>query len=297
VIKPDFICTDKLLSRYSTLGIGGEADFFAKIESQARLLEALEFAKSEDLDTFIIGRGSNILFSDEGFRGLVLKIYMKRMHHFVPQDELSVEAGALVSAVVDLGMETGFTGFENFAGLPGTVGGAIYGNAGCFGSEFWERVRAAKFFDGKDFGEINLSEQPAPHSYRSSIFKEHPNWTIISASLKIEEADSKLVAKKVGEVVYQRSKKQPQVKSVGCIFENPVRDGKRVSAGKLIDETGLKGARIGNAEISPVHANFFVNLGGATANDFIELIKLARGRVFEKFKIVLKEEIIRVGVF
>ena len=295
--KPDFICTDKPLFRHSTLGIGGNADFFARIDNLDELIKAVEFSRDEDLPVFVIGRGSNILFADNGFRGLVLKMNLKKLCHFMPEGKFWVEAGALISTLVDSGAKIGFTGFENFAGLPGTVGGAIYGNAGCFGSEFWERVEAVKFFDGEDFQEFKPLNHPAPYSYRYSIFKDYSNWIMISARLKIEEADSRQVAKRVKEVVEQRAGKQPEAKNIGCIFKNPLRDGKMVSAGKLIDETGLKGFRVGNAWISHIHANFFENLGGAKASDFLELIKIVRGKIYSKFGVVLEEEIVKVGEF
>jgi len=297
--KPDFICANKPLFRHSTLGIGGDADFFALIDNLDKLAEAVEFSRDEGLDVFVIGRGSNVLFSDRGFRGLVLKIGARKMHHFMfmPGKEFWVEAGALVSTIVDLGTKVGFSGFENFAGLPGTVGGATYGNAGCFGSEFWERVEAVKFFDGGDFQEFRPSNHSIPYSYRHSVFKSHSNWIIVSARLRIEEADPKQVAKRVKEVTEQRAKRQPGVKNIGCIFKNPLRDGKMVSAGKLIDEAGLKGFRVGDALVSHVHANFFENLGGAKASDFLELIKIVRSKVYSKFGIMLEEEIVKVGEF
>jgi UDP-N-acetylmuramate dehydrogenase len=295
--KPDFICANKPLFRHSTLGIGGDADFFALIDNLDKLAEAVEFSRDEGLDVFVIGRGSNILFSDQGYRGLVLKIGVRKMHHFMPGKEFWVEAGALVSTIVDLGTKIGFSGFENFAGLPGTVGGAIHGNAGCFGSEFWKRVEAVKFFDGGDFQEFRPSNHPMPYSYRHSIFKDHPNWIIVSARLKIEETDPGQVAQRVKEVAEQRAKRQPGAKNIGCIFKNPLRDSKMVSAGKLIDEAGLKGSRVGNALVSHVHANFFENLGGAKAGDFLELIKIVRSKVYSKFGIMLEEEIVKVGEF
>ncbi len=296
--SPGFIREGEFLAKHSTLGIGGPSDFFARIKTEGELLEASEFARDEEFEVFVLGCGTNVLFSDKGFRGLVLKMGPRKMY-FLSNDtkELSVEAGALVSTIVGLEAEAGFSGFENFAGLPGTVGGAIYGNAGCFGTEVWEKIISVRYFAGENFSELKPEDFLFPFSYRSSLFKDHPSWVIISARLKIEEADPKQVAKRVKEVAGQRAERQPEAKNIGCIFKNPLRDGERVSAGELIDCVGLKGKRIGNAEISSIHANFFVNLGGAKASDFVELIKLAKGRVFEKFQIVLGEEIVTVGEF
>ncbi len=294
--SPGFVYEGELLAKHSTLGAGGPADFFARIRTEEQLFEAVEFARDEKLDVFILGHGSDILFSDHGFKGLALKICLRKMHFI--DNEFWVDAGAAVCNVAKLGEMVGFSGFEEFSGLPGTVGGAIFGNAGCFGAEFGQKVKAVKFFDGEYVLILKTESKTfSPFSYRHSVFKEHPGWIVFSACLAFGPDDFSNVARKNREILAQRRNSQPRVKSAGCIFKNPLRDGKRISAGKLIDSAGLKGKRIGNAEISPVHANFFVNLGGAKASDFIELIKLARGKVFEKFNIVLEEEIIKVGKF
>ena len=297
--SPGFIRERESLARHSTLGIGGPADFFARIKTEEQLLEASEFARDEGLvDIFVLGHGSNILFSDKGFRGLVLKMGPRKMY-FLSNGlkELSVEAGALVSTIIGLETKLGFSGFENFAGLPGTVGGAIYGNAGCFGAEFWERIISVRYFDSENFLELKPEDFLFPFSYRSSLFKDHPNWVIISARFKIEEADPRQVAKRIKEVAEQRAKRQPEAKNIGCIFKNPLRCGMRVSAGRLIDEAGLKEFRVGNARVSRIHANFFENLGGAKANDFLELIRIVRGEIYSKSGIMLEEEIVEVGEF
>ncbi len=294
--NPGFIREGESLAKHSTLGIGGPADFFARIKTQEQLLEASEFARDEGLDIFVLGHGSNILFSDKGFRSLALKICLRKMHFL--DGEFWVDAGAAVCNIAKLGEMVGFSGFEEFSGLPGTVGGAIFGNAGCFGAQFGQKVKAVKFFDGENISIFETESYFLPlFSYRHSVFKEHPTWIMISACLTIRPCDPSAVAGKNQEILARRQSGQPKAKNAGCIFKNPLRDGERVSAGKLIDEAGLKGKRIGNAEISSVHANFFVNLGGAKASDLAELIKLTKGKVLEKSGILLEEEIIRVGEF
>lgn len=294
--SPGFMREGESLAKHSTLGIGGPADFFARIRTEEQLFEAIEFTRDERLDFFVLGHGSNILFSDKGFRGLALKICLRKMHFL--DGEFWVDAGAAVCNIAKLGELVGFSGFEEFSGLPGTVGGAVFGNAGCFDAEFGQKVKVVKFFDGENIStlEAGLCILP-PFSYRHSVFKNHPEWIMISACLKFEHCNPSVVAGKNQEILAQRRSKQPKAKSAGCIFKNPLRDGERVSAGKLIDEAGLKGFQIGNAQISGVHANFFINLGGATATDFTELIKVAKSRVFDKSRILLEEEIIKVGEF
>ncbi|MBI2670047.1 MAG: UDP-N-acetylmuramate dehydrogenase [Candidatus Yanofskybacteria bacterium] len=307
---PDFVRRNIPLAGYSTLGVGGPADYFADIkrietdgsesedyhirEAKATFFvsvcEAHKFAKENGLDIFVLGRGSNVMFADSGFRGLVLHMGMSRVHF--QNDKLIAEAGALVSDLVTL-YENGCGGLECFAGLPGTVGGAIYGNAGCFGGQFWDIVEKIMFFDGEYFR--TLKKRPEMFGYRWSIFKDNPGWIIVEARLKFKLKDSGQVTKETKRIRNLRQSKQPKSPSVGCIFKNPAES--TLSAGLLIDLCGLKGKRIGSAMISHEHANFFVNLGGAKARDFIELIKIAKSHVLKKFGILLKEEIILVGDF
>jgi UDP-N-acetylmuramate dehydrogenase len=296
LIKPSFISTSEILSGHSTLKVGGRADFFATIKSRDDLSQAVSFAKDNSLDVFTLGHGSNVLFSDRGFPGMILKINLEKISSL--GNELEVEAGASVSTLVELGGKLGFAGFQNFAGLPGSVGGAICGNAGSFNAEFWDRVVCATFFDGENFFDLCPRDCKVPlYSYRSSVFKEHRDWIIVSARLSIGRKSCKLVREENLRIIKARAAKQPKGKSAGCIFKNPLLRGQKVSAGRLIDAVGLKGARIGGAEISDIHANFFLNGGNAVAGDFMELIKLARGKVFQEFGVLLEEEIVEVGEF
>ncbi|MBI2062892.1 MAG: UDP-N-acetylmuramate dehydrogenase [Candidatus Yanofskybacteria bacterium] len=309
---PDFIRQNVPLAGYSTLGVGGTADYFtdikriktynsrseetyiqeAKAEFFVNLCETHEFAKENGLDIFVLGRGSNIMFADSGFRGLVLRMGMSRVHFY--NDELWVEAGVLVSELVTL-YENGYMGLECFAGLPGTVGGAIFGNAGCYGGQFWDVVEEVMFFDGEYFKTIK--KDPVLFGYRQSIFKRNPNWIITGCRLKFEPKDRELVVKETKRIRKLRQTSQPKSPSVGCIFKNPDVDGEKVSAGLLIERAGLKGMCIGGAMISYEHANFFINLGGAIASDFLKLIKVAKSRVLEQSGILLEEEIIQIGEF
>lgn len=288
---PDFVKQDIPLARFSTLGVGGRADYFATVNSLRQLEMAHDFARKNHMDILAIGRGSNILFSDRGFHGLVMRMNMRQLHYSYESDELWADAGALVSKIVNFGEELGFSGFESFAGLPGTVGGAIYSNAGCYGKQFWDVVEKIKYFNGNNFQQILT--KPEFHFYRWSIFKDFPDWIIVSAKLKFEPSNSEVVTAETKRIRKLRYDNQPTQASVGCIFKNPANR----SAGQLIDLCGLKGLQVGQAMISREHANFFVNLGGAKASDFIELIKIAKGHVLEKFRMLLEEEIILVGEF
>lgn len=292
---PNFVIRDVLLNKLFTLGVGGLARYVAVVGSEEQLVEACEFARDERLDIFVLGRGSNVLFSDCGFSGLIIRPWLSAIKYDLEKDELWVGSGVRVNDIVYLAESLGFTGFECFAGLPGTVGGAVCGNAGCYGGQFWDMVEAVKFFNGENF-EV-LKKESHHYTYRCSVFKEFPERIIVSVQLKIMPKDNKLVSVETKRIRELRQKSQPKQKSAGCIFRNPLVRGERLSAGKLIDEAGLKGTRVGQAEISTVHGNFFINRGGARAGDFIELIQIAKGRVMEKFGVILQEEIIQVGEF
>lgn len=294
---PNFIRTNVSLASHSTLGVGGPANHFTEIthnmpfDFQMRVAEACEFARDNELDIFVFGRGSNVMFADSGFRGLVLHMALLQVHF--QHDQLWADAGVSVSRLVSL-YEKGSAGLECFAGLPGTVGGAIYGNAGCYGGQFWDVVEKIMFFDGEYFQTWKTT--PNMFGYRRSIFKNNPSWIIVQAQLKFEPKDGDQVSKETQRIRKLRKDCQPKERSVGCIFKNPVSES-LLGAGLLIDLCGLKGMRVGGAMISKEHGNFFVNLGGAKASDFIELIEIAKARVFEKFGVLLEEEIIRVGEF
>jgi UDP-N-acetylmuramate dehydrogenase len=297
--RPGFISANNPLLDYSTLGIGGPADFLAFIKSEEALLEACEFARSEKLKVYTIGAGSNILFADKGFRGLILRMDLARIN-LEDANFCWAEAGALVNTLVYLGGRLGFSGFENFAGLPGTVGGAICGNAGCYGAELGDKVELLRIFDGENIFEIrpnSLNEQP--FQYRWSFLKDHPDWIVIGVKFRIEKDNCREVGKRNKHFSDMRIKRQPEGKSAGCVFKNPKPNlyGKRVSVGLMVEQADLMGFKIGNVQISRKHGNFFINLGRATATDYLNLIEFVKDRIRRQYCIELEEEIIRVGEF
>lgn len=291
------IYTGVPLAPKTTLGVGGPAAYFCVPDGFQQLLEALAFAQKEKLQTLILGRGSNLLVSDNGFEGLVIQLskFDRILRRF--DGRLWADAGVSVAELVNFGEIKGYSGFEEFAGLPGTVGGAIYGNAGCHGKEFWQILETIRYFDGKGIVEIPAAKIQPPnqlYGYRWSIFKDN-SWIVISAALKFENKEVGEVKKLTDKFRQRRKSNEPKAKSAGCIFRNPFVDGQYVSAGELIDKCGLKGLRLGQAQVSEKHGNFFINLGGATALAFRDLIEVVKERVFKKTDRVLEEEIIKIG--
>lgn len=308
----------KRLGRYSYYKIGGLANYFAEVENLSDLREVLaqweEICHNSGLnkeEILILGEGSNLLFSDGVFPGLVIR---NRILNFEPDqsDGIKVGSGYLMR---NLALETakrGLSGLEWAGGLPGTIGGAVRGNAGAFGGEMKDSISAVLSFNLFSGELLRRNKEECQFGYRESIFKVSTQQEFIfDIRLQLTKADKELVLGKTRERINYRLNKHPMAyPSLGCMFKNvPLEkfseDQKKalskkvkndpflvIPAAVLIDQTGLKGKRIGGAEISEKHANFFVNLGGAKAEEVKELLSLAKEKVKRKYGISLEEEII-----
>jgi UDP-N-acetylmuramate dehydrogenase len=199
-----------------------------------------------------------------------------------------VEGGMKLKEIVKFCLKEGLTGLEWAAGIPGTIGGAVYGNISAFGSSMSDLVEKVKIFDVKKEKVKTLSKKDCQFSPKQSIFKKQKNLVILSCLLKLKKGKKREIEKRIKEFLDYRKKNHPlEFPSAGCVFQNP----KKISAAELIEKAGLKGKKIGDAKISPKHANFIVNLEKATAKDVLELINLIKNKVKKKFGIKLKEEI------
>lgn len=289
-----------LLSNYTTFKIGGPAKYFFIAKNQKDLIKAIKMAKKLNLPFFILGSGSNLLVSDEGFRGLIIKFQVSGFKF--QENNLYVGAGVLLNDVVKLTNEQSLTGLEWAAGLPGTVGGAICGNAG------WpsNKKNISAIIKSVEVLELNkkpkikkFNQKECCFGYRDSIFKHNKNLIILSAFLKLKKGKRDKIKKEIIEIIKTRRDKIPSEPSAGCIFQNPspaqispkFMAGKGFSAGDLIEKCSLKGKKIGKAQVSKKHANFIINLGGAKAKDVISLIKMIKQKVKNKFGVKLEEEI------
>lgn len=296
------------LAKYTTFKIGGPARYFWKAKSKEDLIKTIRVAKKFKLPFFILGAGSNVLFSDKGFNGLVVKCQMSNVK--CQQDKIYAEAGTRLDSLVRLAEKKSLTGLEWMAGIPGTVGGAVYGNAQAFSIKMSDLIENVEVLNTKNLEIENLSSKECLFSTKNSIFKKNKNLIIISAVLKLKKGDKEKIQKRTKEYLNHRKKSHPlKFPSAGSIFVNPeikIKDPKLlkkfpefkkfnkkgiIPAGYLIEKCGLKGKRIGNARISKKHANFIVNSGGAKASEVIKLIKLAKKEVKRKFGISLKEEV------
>lgn len=281
------ILRDHALAAYCTYQIGGTADYFLVAHSIGELLAGLEWAKANNLPSFVFGRGSNLLFDDAGFRGLIIRMEAKGIE--VRGEEVLAEAGALCAQVVKAAADASLSGLEAWNGLPGTVGGAVYGNAGCFGVETKDILVDAEIFTPENSVQTHTVDW-FEYRYRTSKLKR-AGGVVLSARFKLKAGNKDTIAEEMKAIAKARIQKQPPGLSTGSFFKNP---NPEQAAGWLLDQAGLKGFELGRMKISDQHANFFVNKGGASAEDVLALENYAKQKVFAQFGVKLEREIIFV---
>jgi UDP-N-acetylenolpyruvoylglucosamine reductase len=281
---------DESLARRTTLRVGGPADLYVEPVSEADLTTALQFARVHRVPVFFLGRGSNLLVRDGGIRGLVVSLGHAGLAGIaVDGDRLRVGAGASLKLVANAARDAGLSGMEFLEGIPGSVGGALRMNAGAMGGWIFDLVESLRYLDvNGEPHEIAGSEAGARYRGCPLLVKQ----AAVSAVLRGVPSERQAILEKMTESNRKRWSSQPRQPSAGCTFKNPRQD---MPAGRLIDELGLKGTRVGQAMVSDVHANFFVNLGQATATDVLRLIELVRLRVREARGIELDPEVEIVG--
>lgn len=303
------------LARHTVFKIGGPARFFVEAESAEDFIAALKAAFTNNISWLILGAGSNILASDKGFDGVVIRWSGGEVK--VNGSKMEIEAPVAMARAASESIKAGLAGFEWAVGIPGTVGGSVRGNAGCFGGEMKDVVESIKILDMSGGGIREMTAGEAAFAYRESIFKKRPELVVISATLNLKPGDANEGIKLLRQYTLRRSETQDiGSQSAGCIFKNVLwsrRDVNRekllnrfpelaefsgspgISTGFLIDRAGLKGRTAGGAKISERHGNFFLNTGGASAGDVITLIAMAKQYVERKFGILLEEEIQYIG--
>jgi UDP-N-acetylmuramate dehydrogenase len=278
------------LKNHTAFGIGGSARYFFEAKNKDDLLSVLKTAKRFNLPFFILGGGSNLLVSDKGYKGLVIKILNNK--YKILEGKVSAEAGASLGRLVNVSANFGFSGLEWASGIPGTVGGAVFGNAGAFSKSMKDTVKKVEVIDLRTLKFKTYNLKDCRFNYRESVFKRKNNLIIVSVILKLKKGKKPEIRKKIKEYIGCKKASQPlNHLSAGSVFKNP---GKKY-AGEMIEACGLKGKTIGKAKISEKHANFIVNLGGASAGNVKKLINLAKKSVKKKFSVSLREEIQFLG--
>jgi UDP-N-acetylmuramate dehydrogenase len=281
------------LSGYTAARIGGPADALLFVRSAEELIQAAEKLWKMDAPFLLLGGGSNVLVSDKGVRGVVI-INRARLVKFDSQSEqpsVQAESGVTPNDIAQRAARLGLAGFEWAAGIPGSLGGAVYGNAGAFASDIAGSLISLELFH-RQYGHQVWPVKKMKYGYRTSVLKrEHPPVFILSVRLALSHADPKVIWAKMEQFSEQRRNTQPPGASMGSMFKNPTGE----KAGRLIEAAGLKGRRIGNAEISTQHANFFINHGQTCAEDMKALIELVQNTVAEKFGVNLELEVELIG--
>ena len=278
------------LTRHSWYRIGGHARYFVELADDAGLPKLVARLNDDEQPYLVIGAATNTLFAVAELPGLTIKLSTRRLS--IAGDLVSVSAGYPMPRLAAETAKAGRAGLEFAAGVPGTVGGSIFGNAGAFGGEIKSGLISAEVIDRQGRRQT-VSAAECALAYRDSIFKTaREGWVIVSARFRTTSASPKLVRGRLLEVQTHRRATQPiEQRSLGSTFKNPPGE----AAGRLIDACGLKGTRIGGAQISAKHANFIVNVGGATADDVLALMAEMRHRVFVRFGIELEPEIRVIG--
>ena len=283
------VLRDEPLARYTAMRIGGPADLLLVCETTAAVVRAVRLARRYGVPWRVLGGGCNVLVADEGLRGLVIVNRAARVEF--AGTEARAEAGALLAAVARATVERGLAGLEWAAGLPGTVGGAVVGNAGAFGGDIAGVLRRASVLmpDGA------VVEQPNEwfaFRYRGSRVKEEAGrYVVLEAVFGLTEGSRETLAARAAEILEWRRTRHPSGATMGSTFKNPPGS----HAGYLIEQAGLRGRRVGGAQIAELHGNFFLNVGGATAADVLSLIALARDEVRRRFGVELELEIEPLG--
>lgn len=281
---------EESMKKHTSWRIGGPSELFVEPASREELRLVVAYAYRRGIPLTIIGNGSNLLVSDSGIRGIVVKVGSGLARISTTEDGLVVEAGAKLAMAAAAARDAGLGGFEFSAGIPGTVGGAVVMNAGANGSSISELVREVVVLDFE--GEFHRkTKEEMNFGYRSSILQQEPS-IVVEASFICYPRGKDAIKAAMEKFVARRKLNQPLCKpNAGSVFKNPPGD----SAGRLIELAGLKGMRVGDAQISTLHANFIVNLGAATARDVLALINRARETVNSRFGVELKLEVKVIG--
>ena len=277
------------LKKHTTYGIGGPADLMIFPKSKQDLIKVIEIINDNKIQLTILGSGSNVLVSDNGIRGAVISLKNSLKKIEVDDNILYAECGTMLGKIVKHAVKNNLIGLENLNGVPGTLGGALIMNAGAWGGEISENLIHVEVINSKS--EIQkIQKKDLNFSYRQSSFNKDD--ILLSAKFNLKKADKDIIKENFIEAQSGRKKSQPLNKrSAGSLFKNP----KNNSAGKLLDEAGLKGFSIGDAKISEKHANFFINDGDASSRDMLMLIKKAHKEVKDKFNVNLSLEVKLMG--
>lgn len=292
LLGKDRVLVDEPMKRHTTFRIGGPADFFLLPSTVDEVRGILEICREEELPYFILGNGSNLLVSDKGYRGVIIQLYRNFSNISVEGNEICASSGALLSQISAAARNASLTGFEFAGGIPGTLGGAVFMNAGAYGGELKDVLKEAVVMTEQ--GEIlTLPVEKLDMGYRTSRIKK-AGYLVLEARLVLEQGDMDKIRDITKDLTEKRVSKQPlEYPSAGSTFKRP----EGYFAGKLIMDAGLRGYQVGDAQVSEKHCGFVINRGNATAADVLTLIENVREKVQEQFGVTLEPEVKFLGEF
>jgi len=286
------VFTNEPMSRHTTFRIGGAADYFVTPAKEEEIWQIISLAKQQNTPYYVIGNGSNLLVGDKGYRGIIIQICKKMNRVDGCGNRLHAQGGALLSKIATTALEHNLTGFEFAAGIPGTLGGAVMMNAGAYGGEMKQVLTEVKVLD--ENGKIKvLMVEALELGYRSSIFAKK-NDIVLSAVIELEKSTKSDIQERLADLKKRRTGKQPlEYPSAGSTFKRPP----GFFAGKLIEDAGLSGFRIGDAQVSTKHCGFVINCGQATATEVVSLMEYIVNRVEACYGVRLEPEVKQIGEF
>ncbi len=292
IVDEENVLINESMSKHTTFRIGGNADYYVSVQNVKSLREIVDLCKEKVVSYYIIGNGSNLLVADRGVRGIVIQIGNQMNCVTVEGTKVIAQAGTLLSKVAKVAQNHCLTGFEFAGGIPGTIGGAVRMNAGAYGGEMKDVLKAATVMDEKG----NLQTLPIEElelGYRTSIVSKK-QYIVVEVELELEVGDAEKIAARMDELKLQRTTKQPlEFPSGGSTFKRP----EGYFAAKLIDDAGLRGFQVGGAQVSEKHCGFVINTGGATAQDVLDLTEQVADKVEALFGVRLEMEIRKIGEF
>ena len=291
-VESDQFLREEPMKKHITFRVGGPAACFLTPSTKEQIREILHICQEEKTPYFILGNGSNLLVSDQGFDGVVLQVYKNMNQVTVEGEHLRVQAGALLSATARKALEAGLTGMEFAAGIPGTMGGAAVMNAGAYGGEMKDILESVTVLTPEG-EQKELNNEELQLGYRTSVVKEK-GYIVLEAVLSLKKGDPEAIKSRMDELKEQRVTKQPlEYPSAGSTFKRP----EGYFAGKLIQDAGLRGYQVGGAQVSEKHCGFVINKENATAKDVVDLIHDVQRIVYEKFQVQLETEVKFLGEF
>ena len=279
------------MSKYTTMRVGGPCDCIVFPDEISKIKEVIDFCKNENITFFVIGNGSNLLVKDEGIHGVVIKLGHRFGKIELDGEYILAYAGATMPTLSQLAKKNSLKGLEFACGIPGTIGGGVKMNAGAYGSQISDILYEVTYMDEKEKIKT-IKNKDCSFGYRKSIFTINPNYVILSAKFKLERGNIDEIENKMKENSLARKAKQPlEYPNFGSVFKRP--EGYFV--GKLVDDAGLRGYKIGGAQVSTKHTGFIVNVDNATCKDVLDLIGYVQTTVYNKFNVKLTPEVIIIG--